>query len=156
MTRLLLFAALSLGASLPLRAQGAGAAAPASQGQDSSAERAIRQAERDRREAMLRGDVQALGGLLAEDYLGTGARGRVRTKAEVLAQYRSSAVKYESINEDDVKIRIYGTAAVVTGRTRSKGKEDGKSFGGEHRFTRVWVQHQGRWQLVAWHSSRTG
>jgi len=155
-TRFLLYAAVSLGAALPICAQGTPGAASANQGQDTTAQQAVRQAERDRREAMLRGDVQALGGLLAEDYVGTGARGRVRTKAEVLAQYRSGAVKYESINEDDVKIRIYGSAAVVTGRTRSKGKEEGKSFGGEHRFTRVWVARQGRWQLVDWHSSRIG
>ena len=156
MTRFLLYAALSLGAALPLYAQGMPGAAPANPARDTSAQQAVRQAERDRRDAMLRGDAQALGGLLAEDYVGTGARGRVRTKAEVVAQYRSGAVKYESINDEDVKTRIYGSAALVTGRTRSKGKEEGKSFGGEHRFTRVWVERQGRWQLVAWHSSRVG
>jgi ketosteroid isomerase-like protein len=156
MTRSLLYAVLFLGAALPAGAQGAPAAAPGNPGQDTSAERAVRQAERDRRDAMLRGDAQALGGLLAADYVGTGARGRVRTKGEVVAQYRAGAVKYESLTEDDVQIRIHGSAAVVTGRTRSKGKEEGKSFGGEHRFTRVWVERQGRWQLVAWHSSRVG
>lgn len=156
MTRFLLYAALSLGAALPAGAQGTRAAAPVNPGQDNNAEQAVRQAERDRREAMLRGDAQALGALLAEDYLGTGARGRVRTKAEVVAQYRSGAVKYESLTDDDVQIRIHGSAAVVTGRTRSKGNEGGKSFSGEHRFTRVWVPRQGRWQLVAWHSSRVG
>ena len=151
MTRLLFLTVLGVGLSVRAFAQGTSGAA--SRGQDTSAQQAVRQAERDRRDDMLHGDAQALGRLLADDYVGTGAHGKVRSKAQVLAEYSSGAVKYESISEDDVLVRVYGSAAVVTGRTRSKGKEGGKNVEAEHRFTRVWVQGPGRWLLVASHSS---
>ncbi len=153
MTRLLFLTVLGVGLSVRAVAQGAGGAPTASRGQDTSAQQAVRQAERDRRDDMLHGDAQALGRLLADDYVGTGAHGKVRSKAQVLAEYSSGAVRYESISDDDVVVRVYGSAAVVTGRTRSKGKEGGKNVDAEHRFTRVWVQAQGRWLLVASHSS---
>lgn len=153
MARLLLLTVLGVGLSFPVFAPRTGGASTTNRSQDTSAQQAIRQVERDRRDAMLRGDAQALSRLLADDYIGTGAHGRVRTKAQVLADYSSGAVKYESITEDDVTVRVYGTAAVVTGRTRSKGKESGKNVDAEHRFTRVWIQERGRWLLVASQSS---
>jgi ketosteroid isomerase-like protein len=153
MMRFLLLTVLSIGLSVPARAQATGGAPAASLSQDTSAQQTIRQFERARREAMLRGDAQALSRLLADDYIGTGARGKVRSKTEVVADYNSGAVKFASITEDGVVVRQYGSAAVVTGRTKSKGKERGKAFDSEHRFTRVWIQAPGRWSLVAAHSS---
>lgn len=154
MMRFLLLSVLGVGLSVPgCFAQAGGGAAPAPAVQDTSALRTIRQLERARRDAMLRGNAQALSRLLADDYIGTGAHGKVRSKAELVADYTSGRVKYESITEDGVVVRQYGTTAVVTGRTQSKGKEGGKAFDSEHRFTRVWVQAPGRWSLVAAHSS---
>ncbi len=153
MTPVLLLTALRVGASSPVLGQQTGRPTEINRGQDTSAQQAIRQVERDRRDAMLHGDAQALGRLLADDYIGTGAHGKVRSKVQVLTEYSAGAVKYESISDDDVTVRVYGSAAVVTGRTRSKGKEGRKNVDAEHRFTRVWVQAQGRWLLVASHSS---
>ncbi len=154
MMRILLVAVFSVALAVPsCFAQATGGAAPAPSVQDTSAQQTIRQLEHARREAMLRGDAQALSRLLADDYIGTGAHGKVRSKAEVVAEYNSGTVKYESITEDGVVVRQYGNAAVVTGRTKSKGKEGGKSFDSDHRFTRVWIQAPGRWSLVAAHSS---
>ena len=61
MTRLLLLAALSFGAPTVL-GQGTGTPAELKPGQDTSAQAAILQTERDRRDAMIRGDARALGG----------------------------------------------------------------------------------------------
>ncbi len=157
MMRFLLLTLLGVGLAVPgcfaQATGGAAAAAAAPSDQDTSAQQTIRKLESARREAMLRGDAQALSRLLADDYIGTGAHGKVRSKAEVVAEYSSGRVKYESITDDGVLVRQYGTAAVVTGRTKAKGKEGGKAFDAEHRFTRVWVQAPGRWSLVAAQSS---
>ncbi len=153
MMRFLLLTVLSVGLAAPGCAQATAGAAAAPSLQDTSAHPTIRKLETARRDAMLRGDAQALSRLLADDYIGTGAHGKVRSKAELVADYSSGTVKYESITEDGVIVRQYGTAAIVTGRTKSKGKERGKAFDSEHRFTRVWVQAPGRWLLAAAHSS---
>jgi len=58
----------------------------------------------------------------------------------------SSAVKFEYLAEDDVIVRVYGNAAVVTGSATSK-HEGRESM--QVPFTRVYVKRQERWQAVA-------
>jgi hypothetical protein len=44
---------------------------------------------------------------------------------------------------------VYDNTAVVTGRSIQNGKENGKDYSGDYRFTRVYVKQNGRWQTVA-------
>jgi ketosteroid isomerase-like protein len=54
---------------------------------------------------------------------------------------------------DDMKVRIYGDAAVVTGRNTTKETLNGKDTSGQERWTDTWIKKAGRWQCVATHSS---
>ena len=47
----------------------------------------------------------------------------------------------------------YGDTVVVTGRTRIKGTDKGRSLTGDQRFTQVYAKKGGRWQIVAFHLS---
>ncbi|MBA3715387.1 MAG: nuclear transport factor 2 family protein [Pyrinomonadaceae bacterium] len=51
-------------------------------------------------------------------------------------------------------MRVYGDAAVVTGRWASKGTRKGKTFDDNERYTTVYVKRDGRWQIVSDHTSR--
>jgi hypothetical protein len=77
--------------------------------------------------------------------------GQVQTKAQMMADLKSGADKFESIVEDDASIRAYGDAAVLSGRLTSKheGRESSQL-----RFTRFYVKRQGRWQAVAFQVTR--
>jgi ketosteroid isomerase-like protein len=48
-----------------------------------------------------------------------------------------------------MNVRVYGETALVTGRSTQRGREDGKDYCGDYRFTRVYVKAAGRWQTVA-------
>ena len=49
-----------------------------------------------------------------------------------------------------MKVRVFGNAAVVTGRTTIKGgKYKGKDISGQYRFTDTWVKRNGHWLCVA-------
>ena len=54
---------------------------------------------------------------------------------------------------DDMKARVYGDAAVVTGRNTSKETLKGKDISGLYRWTDTWIKEAGRWQCVATHAS---
>jgi hypothetical protein len=50
------------------------------------------------RQAALKGDSSFAEKYLADDYIGVGGNGQLRTKAEVIQMFKSASLKYESIN----------------------------------------------------------
>ena len=118
-----------------------------------STEQAVQQQDQDRIHAQITADTLALRRIYADDFLGIGPTGVVRHKAEVIADFTSHALTYQSITTADVRVRVYGNTAVQTGRSTMVGQDRGKAVPRDNRFTRVWVMTAGQWQLVANHYS---
>ena len=116
-------------------------------------EQAVQQQDQARIRAQINADTVALRRVYADDFLGIGPTGVVRNKAEVIADFTTHALTYQSITTAEVRVRVYGNAAVQTGRSTMVGQDKGKAVPRENRFTRVWVMTDGRWQLVANHYS---
>ena len=95
-----------------------------------------------------KGDVAFLAHTLADDFVGIGPRGFILTKDEWLARHKSGDLRYESFELDEVKIRVYGDAAVLTGRETTKVKYRGEDQQAELRTTEVFVKQAGQWQLA--------
>jgi uncharacterized protein (TIGR02246 family) len=115
--------------------------------------RVIRQLDQERIQAQIDADKAALDRLYADDFIGIGPSGTVRAKPQVLSDFTSGDLKFQSITTDDVQVRVYGNTAVETGRSTMIGQDKGKVVPRDNRFTRVWVKQQGRWLLVANHYS---
>src|SRR5437870_9544517 len=124
-----------------------------SRDQRSSVEQAIRQLDRERIQAQIGADAVALKRIYADDFIGIGPSGTVRTKAQVIADFTSGDLRFQSITTDDVQVRVYGNTAVETGLSTMIGQDKGKAVPRDNRFTRVWVKQQGHWRLVANHYS---
>lgn len=105
-------------------------------------------------ELRLKPDVEALDRILADDWLLTHSDGRVQTKKEYLDELRTRTRRNQGIANEDVVLRRYGDTAVVTGTSVQSAISNGQPWNGRFRFTRVWVQRDGRWVMVASHSSR--
>ena len=118
-----------------------------------SAEQAVQQQDQRRIHAQITADTLALRRIYADDFLGIGPTGVVRNKAEVIADFTSHSLTYQSITTAEVRVRVYGNTAVETGRSTMVGQDRGKAVPRDNRFTRVWVMTAGRWQLVANHYS---
>ena len=124
-----------------------------SRAQQSKVEKIIRTLDTERIQAQIDADAAALARLYADDFIGVGPSGTVRTKPQVIADFTSGALKFQSITTDDVQVRVYGNAAVETGKSTMHGQDKGRPVPQETRFTRVWVKQQGHWRLVANHYS---
>src|SRR5512132_523093 len=111
------------------------------------------QQDQERIRAQIAADTVALRRIYADDFLGIGPTGVVRNKAEVIADFKTHALTYQSITTAEVRVRVYGNTAVETGRSTMLGQDRGKAVPRDNRFTRVWVMTDGRWQLVANHYS---
>lgn len=106
--------------------------------------------------AELRGDTAFLEAQLTDDFIGIGPLGFMLTKQEWLARHRSGDLKYEAFNLDEVKVRVYNDAAVLTGRQVQHGAYRSNPIQGKFRTTLVVVQQQGHWQLASLQLSTIG
>ena len=123
-------------------------------GQSQSVVEEISKLDRERIHAQVHADAAELDRIYADDFIGIGPSGTVRTKKEVLADFQSGSLKFQSITTADVRIRVYGNAAVETGLSTMKGQDAEKTVPEENRFTRVWIKQGSRWRLVANHYSK--
>ena len=104
--------------------------------------------------AMLKNDFAALAALLDDALVYTHSSGRVETKAEFIDSLRSGKLKYVSANLDDLRVRIYGSTALVTGHARMTVESGSQQRVLEIRFLDVYLRRNGRWRQVAWQSTR--
>ncbi len=100
-------------------------------------------------QAVVQGDAVFMDCVWDDDFFYTGVRGEVKTKKEVLAELRSGDLKFELLQFDDFRVRVYGETAMVTGRATTKGRSPAGEITGRFRYTRLYVKRQGQWRLVA-------
>jgi len=105
-------------------------------------------------QAFLKGDTDFFEKNYADDALIIHADGKLSTKAQEIGNFKSGAIKYESIDVRERKIHLYSHTAVVTQLVSSKGTLNGKPWSGDSYTTRVWVKQEGGWKSVAWQSTR--
>jgi ketosteroid isomerase-like protein len=123
-------------------------------GKDTSTDEAhIRTLNEASGEAQVKRDMATLDRLLADDFILTRANGVVANKAQNLADVQSGERSFTSYKNDDVRVRLYGDAAVVTGQVVSSGTYKGQDFSGRFRYTKVFVKKDGQWQIVAWQAT---
>ena len=121
--------------------------------QRSNIEQVIRQLDGERIQAQIGADAAALDRIYADDFIGVGPSGTVRTKKQVILDFTSGTLKLQSITTDEVQVRVYENTAVETGLSTMDGQDNGKAVPRNTRFTRVWVKQQDYWRLVANHYS---
>jgi uncharacterized protein (TIGR02246 family) len=110
---------------------------------------AVLAAEREWVRAHQELDLQAIDRLMGDDYHIVQSDGRVAGKAEALASYQSGTRDWETAESDEYHVRVYGDTAIVLGRWRARGSNNGEAFDYAARFTSVYVRRDGRWQIVA-------
>ena len=118
------------------------------------AEAALRRDEAGRFAAMMKADSLTVGRYLADELVYTHSNALVESRAQHLAGLASRTTVYESIAPVEMKYRWVGDVAVGAGTVKSKGSIGGTPFDVTLRVTTVHVERGGRWQLVAWQSTR--
>ena len=123
------------------------------QTQIQSVEQELIKLENEWADAWIKSDVAFFDRIMADDYTWTSPWGEVLTKAHNLALVKSGEDVITSWVLAEMKVRVYGDAAVVTGRDTIKETYKGEDISSQNRWTHTWVKRSGRWQCVAGHSS---
>ena len=104
--------------------------------------------------AWVQQDAQTLEQILADDYTLAGAGDALIGKDQYVAGLDNPEFRTTSVILADLRIRVYGDAAVVTGRATYRGwsKKRGR-YVRRFRFTDTFVRRESTWKCVATHAS---
>ena len=111
-------------------------------------ERALTKLVQDLNVALAKADMGFLERALHKDFVLTNSKGTIEDRAAYLANRKTGRIQYESKKSDELRVRVYANCAIVTGRDIEKGKDQKGAVEGQFRWTRVFLQQDGRWQLV--------
>lgn len=117
-------------------------------------EQTLIQMEQDWSQADIKKDAATLNRILAEDWIGIDFEGTVLNKAQALQGIASGSGSLESTVLRDVKVRVYGNTAVLTGTDTEKGDYHGRDSSGKYLWTDVFVHRNGQWQAVSSQSTK--
>jgi hypothetical protein len=104
--------------------------------------------------AHIRGDAAVLDKLFAEDLLVVVPGMRTMSKNDSLGVFATGRMKFDRYETSDTTIRMYEHSAIVTGRLQRARRMGDRSVDDDWRFTKVYVERGGQWQVVSFHASR--
>ena len=114
----------------------------------SPAEAEITTIQKEWAEARVKPDIAYLERLYAKEFRVHTMTGAVASREDDIAMFREGDLKPDYVRDEDLHVSIYGQVAVVTGIENVAGAYKGQYGKFSTRFTNVFVQRDGRWQLV--------
>jgi ketosteroid isomerase-like protein len=112
--------------------------------------REIARLEDARYAAMIKGDVEALGALLADDLVYAHSFGDRDSKESYVAKVKSGNITYSEISHPIERIIARGDMAIVAGRMIATAMVGGEVRRLNNSCLAVWARREGRWELVAY------
>jgi hypothetical protein len=104
--------------------------------------------ENDWSKALVKRDGKVFERLLANDFFYT-ENEKLYSRGEVMESVMSKADTVESAYNEDMQVHIKDKTAIMTGWLFVIGKSSGTGFKRKYRFTDIWHNKNGRWQLIA-------
>ncbi len=128
--------------------------------QNTKAEQEVLKVNSDYDKAILEGDISFHEKLLAPEYVSYNPDGSSRNRSEVLEglkkQKTAPTFKTSAVTSNDVKVKVSGNLAVVTGgwkATSSSMEADAVPHTDLGRYTVVFEKRNGRWLLLSDHAT---
>lgn len=118
------------------------------------AEKAIKEQDAKRIEAMVKADLTTLETILAKDLTYTHSNGKVDTKESLLEALKTGAMKYVSVAFTDPKYQVYGNTVITTGVAEVKVQNGANEVAFKARFIEVWTRQRNEWRFAAWQTTR--
>ncbi len=112
--------------------------------------------DRQRMAAMGKKDIATLNKLIADDLIYTHSSARLDTKQSLIGAMESGATVYSAVEPSNVVAQDLGGTVVLTGEAAISVNSGGNAMSFRVRFTDVWANRNGAWQMVTWQSTRLG
>ncbi|MFL6374423.1 MAG: nuclear transport factor 2 family protein [Pyrinomonadaceae bacterium] len=116
---------------------------------------AIQKLTADLGTALAQGNADQLDAILSDGYLHINDNGQLVTKPDITSGVRSGTVKFDSVNIQEVNIRVYGDAAVVNAIFMGTNAANGGSSNVQDRVTLVADREGDNWRFVSGQTTPT-
>ena len=101
-------------------------------------------------EALTKRDLTTLDQIWTDDYVFINPRGELVTKGQRLSNLKAGATEFQAVRPKSERMEVHGNVALDVGTVTLEGtKYGGKESSGDYRYLSVWVNSDGRWQMVA-------
>ena len=100
------------------------------------------------REAVLTGNTSRLATIFADDILIIHSDGTTDTKANFLEAISSGRLKMESYERTEVQVRVFGSVAILSSRTKKTFKYRGTPGIDRDLSTMTYLKQGTRWKIV--------
>ena len=117
-------------------------------------EQAVLKLEQEWEDALIKSDVAALERIYDDNLIYTHSSGAVDNKSIYVGNIKSGVTKYESMKRDDIKVGVYGGAALVTCHWEVHVLNRGNKIDTNARYIHVYVKQKDGWKMVAHQSTR--
>jgi len=86
----------------------------------------------------------------SDDYVFINPRGELVTKSQRLSNLKTGVTEFQAIRPKSERTEVHGNVALDVGTVTLEGtKYGGKESSGDYRYMTVWVNNDGRWQMIA-------
>jgi ketosteroid isomerase-like protein len=127
--------------------------ASAAQCEGSITENEALKAEDARYAAQTSNDFAAMAQLFADDLVYVHSSGTVDSKDSYIERQRSNALRYRAMRRSDVKVRVYGCVAIITGAGNFDVTVNGKDSSVSLLFHSIWAKTDSGVRFVSWEST---
>ena len=101
-------------------------------------------------EALTKRDLTTLDQIWTDDYVFINPQGELVTKSQRLSNLKAGATEFQAIRPKSEKTEVHGNVALDVGTVTLEGtKYGGKESSGDYRYMTIWVNSNGRWQMLA-------
>jgi uncharacterized protein (TIGR02246 family) len=104
-------------------------------------------------DAQLKLDAAALGSLFADDITVAVPGMPEMSKTQALGFLQSGRMRFDRYETSGIRVRVYGDAAVVTGKLERARTVNGQTVNDTWLFTKTYIRVAGAWRVVAFHAS---
>jgi ketosteroid isomerase-like protein len=94
-------------------------------------------------------DAAEVSKIVAPDWAGQNAGGKLMTRDKMLADMKSGVDAATSMTNHDVHVRLIGDIAIVQGSDDEKSTHMGKDTSGTYTWTDVFQKRAGHWVAIA-------
>jgi ketosteroid isomerase-like protein len=98
--------------------------------------------------ALMAADIPQIERIYAEDYVQSNESGAFSTRADLIRNLTSAAIRFCSMKSTGRDVRMFGDFAVVHGSEEDELEQDGQRSSLRYVYMDVVVKRSGRWQIV--------
>ena len=104
-------------------------------------------------DAAVQGNMKFFSKIMSEGYVGVAPNGMILGQSLIAAHYQDGTLRYESVVNSDIDIKVHDNCAVLTAISAVKGHDGNTDLSGVYRIMRVFLKRKGEWQIIAFQAT---